>query len=1245
MTNEHALLAQWINRHDEEAFHGIVRSYSGLVYAACLRVLRNEADAQEAALDAFLALSQLRRVPDSPLGAWLHRTAVHRAIDRYRKTQTRNHYESAHAREAAPEAAPTGWDDVSGLVDEAVADLPEELRQAVVGHFFEGKTHAELAETAGLSRQAITKRVHQGVEEVRESLIKKGVPVAGVAALTLLLEEHAVAAPAVPAALAASLGKIAVSGFSAAGAAMGAAGTSLGLAAKALIAAVVLAVMAGVGYGFLPGIAKRNMVLLKSVPMAMAKNEYRRMFPKPPAKTRAGSTAAKSAAAGAVAPNEEPAPEGGVTVRGTLEGMFGGMVGEADVVLEKITWAPNEMPPSQTEKRCGKADSEGNIVVEHVPDGDWSIAAWGDLGSGGGTLHIENGVVPPPGGKELVFPWAPCSGVVADETGAPVPNAILYVAGHELLPDTEVSHAEGAANRAQTDAEGRFRFDRMVEGGVKYFVAIPGGIPRYTDYVKTGEDVRIQLPPTGRIRGRVVAEKGEGVPGEVALRFLNGWYRHFGIQNGERTMLSDGRIEQTILTDRNGNFLSETVPGAKYRLQLPEKSDWVLSKYTEVEVQPGKELSATIRVERAKTLYGKVVDAQTGEPLGAGIEVLTYLAAGICSSVTDAEGNYRLHGLSKGRHALELRGPLGMTNEGRYPYSATSVMPEWTADVQDAETRFDPRVHRFRLHGIVTNSSGAPMSGVEVKANIILLAKTDDAGRFDTRCVYTGDALRLEAEKDGQRGLLMVEVTPGGDVEANLRLSRASTGTISGVVVLQGGASTAGMNLHAAACLNCAETNGDYRTTLHEGKETTVGNNGEFSLSGLVPGEYRFSLSQGGGNFSFVNSDILVLKPGEQRNNVQLRFEEPQARVVAGVVMNEEGQPIPQCQVLHGTRGEVVLAGADGHFEFSEKSPDRSTWITFYAKGYTQVAGQWENNKTDHRITLKKLRHLYGRVVDANGTPIGTYKMDLRQVMSLQTAPEPITATLTVSDAAGVFDFPSVFAPPTEITVTTEGYGTYSKYYDAETDYSSPLEIVLHPAVLVEGTVVDTSNAPLSGYLVQCGRETVTTDASGRFSSASCGSDTECGITVRRTGSGDMLWVGRVTAPANVVCRIGQTGNLLVNVAVDGVPFTDLDALGTEFTAVAEWQTENGVQASITYDVNRRKGMLGTWPLPAGPVQVRVHAVALEQFGPAVCEKVVEAQVVAEQETTVQVNFETPGVTAAAPVADDAPPKPGVTEE
>jgi RNA polymerase sigma factor (sigma-70 family) len=1237
MTNEHALLAEWINRRDEEAFHGIVRRYSGLVYATCRRVLGDNTEAQEAALDAFLALSQLRRVPDSPLGAWLYRTAVHRAIDHYRKMKTRTQYESALARETAPEPAAVGWDDISELVDEAVANLPENLRQAVVGHFFEGKTHAELADMEGITRQAITKRIHQGVEEVRSALSKKGVTVGSAAALMLLLTEHASAAPAVPTALAASLGKITLSGFTATGAA---AGASMGLAAKALITAVALILVAGVVYPFLPSIATRNMVLLKSIPVTMAKSEYRKMFPKTPARAdRPG--AAKSAAAGAIAQNEEPALEGGATITGSLQGMFGGLAGEADIVMEKVTWAPNETPPAQTEKRHGKADSSGIFAVEHLTDGDWSLSAWGDLGSGCRNVHIEGGTLAYPNPVKVeVFPCAPCSGMVVDETGTPVPGAVIYPSGHELAPAGELGHCDGAAGRTQSDKDGRFRFDRMAEGGMKYFVAIPGGVPRYTNYVKTGEGIRIQLPPPGRIRGRVVAEGMTGGPEGLTLRFLTGYYRHLGMLWGREMILNDGRIVQTVTTDRNGAFLAETVPGASYRTELPDESGWVMPQPVKVDVAAGKESSVTIRIEQGKALFGQVVDAQTGESLGAGVQVMTYLANTAPSVETDADGFYRFDSLPKGKRPLQIHGPLVAGGRGASPYNSNGGgKPEWTADIQDGETRLDLRVDRARLHGMVTDASNGPLAGVDILVDTCLLVRSGNDGRFDVRCVCAGDPMRLTAEKDGWRGMQMVELTPGGETEANLKLSYQCTGALSGVVEIKGGESAAGMHFGSSVCLNCEEANGDYRTAQYDGQNVIVGPKGEFSLTGLVPGEYGFSLSQTGGkNRYFMYKEKITLKPGEQREGVRLEFEAPQKYIVSGAVVNEAGQPISECDVHCDSLGATpVQTDRNGRFNLELETFGGNTQLNFSAKGYTAKYQDCPVDKGDQVITLLSLQHLYGRVVDPSGTPVTAYHIALYTAAS---------GGKDEKDASGAFDFPEVPAPPATLIVTAEGYGPLNKRFEG-TEYDSPVELVLHPAATVEGTVVDAEGTPLAGYTVWCCEEPLTTDEAGRFSGGKCGAGTEADLVVSKTRESSNLWRGKVTAPATVTCRISGTGTAVVNVILDGVPVTEESTLQNEYTAKAEWRTENGVTVQGPMGADPQNQVIYAGYLPPGPVQFRVHMNALEEYGLAVCEKVVEAQVVANKETMVRVNFETPGavVPAETPTVDNAPATPGVTEE
>lgn len=151
------------------------------------------------------------RGADGHLGAWLHRVATNRAIDYIRKAKRRQERETrfAVAQEASTQ---TEWDDVYEYVDEAIAELPERLRDPVVAHYLEGQTHANIARVLGLSRQAITRRIAKGVNAIRVSLKRRGITVAPPALAAMLVANLAEAA-SIPASLESTLGKLAVAGL------------------------------------------------------------------------------------------------------------------------------------------------------------------------------------------------------------------------------------------------------------------------------------------------------------------------------------------------------------------------------------------------------------------------------------------------------------------------------------------------------------------------------------------------------------------------------------------------------------------------------------------------------------------------------------------------------------------------------------------------------------------------------------------------------------------------------------------------------------------------------------------------------------------------------------------------------------------------------------------------------------------------------------------------------------------------
>ena len=136
------------------------------------------------------------------------------------------------------------WAELAPRVDDAVAELPEEVRVPVILHFLEGKSQTEIAQELDINQSTVSRRIEKGLSELREKLRQAG-GVASVAVLGTLLSEHAAAAA--PAALLTSLGKMAMSGVGQSATAAGAAAEASAGAAAGAPATVASTLFGAVG--------------------------------------------------------------------------------------------------------------------------------------------------------------------------------------------------------------------------------------------------------------------------------------------------------------------------------------------------------------------------------------------------------------------------------------------------------------------------------------------------------------------------------------------------------------------------------------------------------------------------------------------------------------------------------------------------------------------------------------------------------------------------------------------------------------------------------------------------------------------------------------------------------------------------------------------------------------------------------------------------------------------------------------
>src|SRR5688572_23286954 len=118
--NEIALLTRWRDEGDAKAFTTVASAYAPMIYGTCLRILRNAAEAEDAAQESFITLARTRRLPKDHLAQWLYVLAANHARNHLRSARRRLERESRYAAQAlAPLEEPT-WDELSQTIDECL---------------------------------------------------------------------------------------------------------------------------------------------------------------------------------------------------------------------------------------------------------------------------------------------------------------------------------------------------------------------------------------------------------------------------------------------------------------------------------------------------------------------------------------------------------------------------------------------------------------------------------------------------------------------------------------------------------------------------------------------------------------------------------------------------------------------------------------------------------------------------------------------------------------------------------------------------------------------------------------------------------------------------------------------------------------------------------------------------------------------------------------------------------------------
>jgi RNA polymerase sigma factor (sigma-70 family) len=202
MTNDpkdQELLKRYVHEGLEESFRKLVERHVDLVYGAAFRQLNNRSLAEEVTQNVFVTLTRRARwlTGHPSLAGWLYHTAVNHARQQSRTEQRRQLRETVAAQlGGSMQSDESLLKSLTPILDEAMLELREADREALVLRYVEDRSLREVGTMLGISEDTAQKRVARALEALTGRFRRRGYKVAAVTTTAAALRMASNAAPA-----------------------------------------------------------------------------------------------------------------------------------------------------------------------------------------------------------------------------------------------------------------------------------------------------------------------------------------------------------------------------------------------------------------------------------------------------------------------------------------------------------------------------------------------------------------------------------------------------------------------------------------------------------------------------------------------------------------------------------------------------------------------------------------------------------------------------------------------------------------------------------------------------------------------------------------------------------------------------------------------------------------------------------------------------------------------------------------
>jgi len=496
----------------------------------------------------------------------------------------------------------------------------------------------------------------------------------------------------------------------------------------------------------------------------------------------------------------------------------------------------------------------------------------------------------------------------------------------------------------------------------------------------------------------------------------------------------------------DGTFSIEHVPAGARKI-VGRAGDRIAAR------QLGNERNLVLRLSNAVTVAGSVRDVQSGAAV-AGVEVTAApphfgdTAHGVWV-ITDAKGNYAIHGLAGGETELTAIHPAYGTpritlnlSPGRSARKVLYVSP------------------LARITGAVIDERSRPIAGVSVTARAM--------GSGDA--LWTPGLLRtVRAGITGPNGRFLLRTDDVDDIQidatkAGLPPAHSATLHVAAGARLAGVTITMpqGVMLRGRVTGNEAKPLSGARVSVANDVVRTK-DDGTFAMR-VLEGTYDVSVAAAGYAPRSVRAQVsadsrpveIALEPGVS---------------VSGRV-SRGGEPVEGVNVytVSGAAGEPVQTGSDGSFRIDDLARGEIRLAFKKPADFIQITRAVTAPASGVNVELPPGSRVSGRVIDkATGQPVKAFDAGLsisRPGAAIMLV-APVMRSFTSDD--GTFAIDGVPAATHTLAVSAPGY-VMARVPNVTVENGKNvdgIEVALDAGVRVHGHVTGTDGAPLGGVLVR----------------------------------------------------------------------------------------------------------------------------------------------------------------------------------